>query len=187
MFEGEKVILRSVELSDLDDIMKNWNTLKLREFLSTPIPHSREEEEKWIRGTWEERRAGKGFQFAVDNKETKKFLGSVGLMGVDNVNRSAEVGIAIHAEENWGKGFGTDAMRVIIKVGFDYLNLHRIYLRVYDFNVRGIKSYTKIGFTEVGRHRQAHYVNGKYHDVVYMDLIRDEWLEKKKELGKEFQ
>ena len=187
MFEGEKVRLRSMELNDLDDVMKHWNNLKMREFLSLPIPYAREEEEQWIRGTWERRQAGKEYQFAVVDKQTNEFLGSVGLMSIDNINRSAEAGIAIHQEKNWSKGYGSDAMRVILKIGFDYLNLHRIYLRVYEFNERGIKSYTKVGYTEIGRHRQAQYIRGKYHDVIYMDILRDEWLEKKKELGKEFQ
>jgi len=187
MFVGEKVILRSMELTDLDDLMKHWNNLKMREFLATPMPFTREEEEQWVRNTWAQRQAGKEYQFAIENKETKEYLGSVGLMSVDNINRSAEAGIAIHQEKNWGKGYGTDAMRLILKVGFDYLNLHRIVLRVYEFNERGIKSYKKVGYTEVGRHRQAHYTNGKYCDVIYMDILRDEWEEKKKELGKEFQ
>ena len=76
MFEGEKVRLRSIELTDLDVIMENWNNLKLRRFLHEPRPFSREEEEEWIRSTWRRRKAGSDFQFAVEHKETKEFLGT---------------------------------------------------------------------------------------------------------------
>lgn len=177
MFEGEKVQLRSLELSDLDEIMKVWNNLKLREFLSSPLPFSRDEEEQWIKNTWEERRKGTGYQFAVENKETKEFIGGGGLFGINNLIRSAELGIAIYAEENWGKGYGTDTMRVLLKFGFDYLNLNRIQLRVVEFNVRGIKTYKKVGFKEVGRFRKTHFWEGEYSDQILMDILKDEWLE----------
>ena len=180
MFEGEKVLLRGIELTDLDAIMENWNTLKLRQFLSTPIPFSREEEKQWIQSTWERRRRGEAYQFAVENKETKKFIGTAGLFEIDNIAHSAELGIAIHAEKNWGKGFGTDTMKILLMFGFEYLNLNRIQLRVFDFNERAIKTYKKVGFTEVGKHRQAYFKDGEYGDVVFMDILREEWLNDKK-------
>lgn len=180
MYEGEKVRLRGVELSDLDSIMENWNNLKLRQFLSTPMPFSREEEKEWIQSTWERRKKGIAYQFAVEHKETKEFLGTAGLFDIDNIVRSAELGIAIHAEKNWGKGYGTDTMEVLLKIGFDYLNLNRIELRVFDFNERAIKTYKKVGFTEVGKHRQAYFRNSEYIDVIFMDILREEWLQKNK-------
>lgn len=178
MFDGEIVTLRGVELSDLDAIMEHWNTAELRSYLHYPIPNSREEEEEWIRGTWEARKKGSAYQFIIEKKDTKEVLGGVGLMGVDSINRTAELGIAIYAKKNWGKGYGTDAMKVILKFGFDILNLNRIQLRVYDFNIRGQKCYKKVGFTEVGRFRKAAFKDGKYHDVIFMDILRDEWKEK---------
>jgi len=175
LFDGDKVRLRGIELSDLDSIMKNWNNLKLRQFLSSPMPFSREEEEEWIKKTWEERRKGQAYQFAIEHKETKEFLGTAGLFDFDNFARSAELGIAIHAENNWGKGYGTDTMKVLLKFGFDYLNLNRIQLRVFDFNIRGISTYKKIGFIEVGKHRKAFFKDGEYHDVIFMDILKEEW------------
>ena len=175
MFEGEKVRLRSVELTDLDAIMENWNDLKLREFLSSPLPFAREEEKDWIKSTWQDRKAGRAYQFAVENKDSKEFLGTGGLFGFDNIVKTAELGIAIHAEKNWSKGYGTDTMRVLLKFGFDYLNLNRIELRVMDYNERGIKTYEKVGFTHVGRKRQGHYKNGSYNDVILMDILKEEW------------
>ncbi|MFW9924052.1 MAG: GNAT family N-acetyltransferase [Candidatus Thorarchaeota archaeon] len=181
MYEGDKVILRSVELSDLDEIMKNWNNLKLREFLSTPMPFSRDEEEQWIRSTWQNRKEGKSYQFTVINKETKEFLGTAGLFDFDNVAHSAELGIAIHAEKNWGKGFGTDTMNVLMHIGFDFLNLNRITLRVFEFNERAINTYKKVGFTQVGVHRQEFFKNGQYYNVVHMDILQEEWKKMKNE------
>ncbi|NHJ86975.1 MAG: GNAT family N-acetyltransferase [Asgard group archaeon] len=175
MFEGEKVILRGVELSDLDSIMESWNTLELRTFLSTPMPFSREEEENWIKSTWERRRSGQAYIFAVIDKNTKEFLGTAGLEDVSGIHKSAVLGIAIHKKENWSKGFGTDTMRVLLDIGFKYLNLNRIELFVFDFNIRGVKTYLKVGFKEVGKKRQAFYSNGKYNDMIIMDILREDW------------
>ncbi|MHA1355432.1 MAG: GNAT family N-acetyltransferase, partial [Candidatus Heimdallarchaeota archaeon] len=93
-----------------------------------------------------------------------------------NIVKTCELGIAIHAEKNWGKGYGTDTMRVLLKFGFDYLNMNRIELRVFEFNERGIKTYEKVGFTQVGRKRQGHYKNGSYYDVILMDILKEEWV-----------
>ena len=183
MFEGEKVRLRSVELSDLDDIMKYWNNLKLRRFLNTVLPISRGEEEEWIRSTWKSKKEGKEFIFTIEKLDTNKFLGMSGLHNVDWINRSAELGIAIHAEENWNKGYGTDAMKVLLKFGFDYLNLHRIELNVFVFNKRALRVYEKVGFKQIGRRRKSLFREAQYHDEILMDILRDEWVEmhKKKE------
>ncbi len=130
MFDGELVSLHGAELNDLDAIIEHWNDLKLRSFLYYILPNSREEEKEWIRSTWQSRKEGTAFTFTIENKQTKKFLGICCLTGLNYINRKAKLGIAIHAEKNWGKGYGTDAMKVLLKFGFDYLNLHRIELRV---------------------------------------------------------
>ena len=113
----------------------------------------------------------------LDDKKTGEFIGGGGLFGINNIIRSAELGIAIYEEKNWGKGYGTDAMKVLLKFGFDYLNLNRIQLRVVDFNVRGIKTYKKVGFKEVGKLRATHFWEGEYSDQILMDILKSEWIE----------
>jgi len=178
MFEGEKVILRTLELSDVEVILEHFNSLKLRTFLATPLPYAREEEENWIRNTWQQRQNGTAYHFAIVDKTTMNLIGTCGLANVHAIARTAELGIAIYEEKNWGKGFGTDTMKVLLRFGFEFLNLHRIQLQVYAFNVRAIRTYEKVGFTTVGKLRQAHFVNGKYVDVYLMDILVEEWLSK---------
>ena len=69
-------------------------------------------------------------------------------------------------------------MRVLLDIGFKYLNLNRIELFVFDFNIRGVKTYLKVGFKEVGKKRQAFYSNGKYNDMIIMDILREDWEKK---------
>ena len=183
MFEGKKVRLRSFELSDLDKIMEDWNKIDLRRELGPVVPHSRKEREEWIRSTWQDRSTGRSFAFAMDDIKTGEFLGHCILSNVRSINRTASVSIAIYKVKNRGKGYGTDAMRVLLKFGFDFLNLHRIGLNVFDTNPQAIRVYEKVGFTKVGVMRHTDFVEGQYVNDVAMDILEDEWreLQKKEE------
>jgi RimJ/RimL family protein N-acetyltransferase len=66
-------------------------------------------------------------------------------------------------------------MRLLLKHGFETLNLHRIFLRVYETNPRAIRTYEKVGFVHEGRMRQALYRQGQYHDILLMSVLRPEW------------
>ena len=180
MFEGKKVRLRSFELSDLEKIMEDWNKVNLRRELGPGVPHSRKEREEWIRNTWVDRSAGRSFTFAMDDIKTGEFLGHCILASVRPINRTAKVSIAIYKEENRGKGYGTDAMRVLLRFGFEYLNLHRIGLNVFETNPQAISVYEKVGFTKVGVLRHTDFVEGQYVNDVAMDILEDEWRELKK-------
>jgi RimJ/RimL family protein N-acetyltransferase len=78
-------------------------------------------------------------------------------------------------EKHRNDGYGTEALKLAVGFGFDVLNLNNIELKVYDFNERAAKSYLKVGFKEYGRRRQAYYLNGEYHDVICMDILREDF------------
>lgn len=178
LFEGEKVILRSLELSDLDAMMEHWNKLDIRHNVGSAIPHSRQNREDFIRNSWKLRSEGKGYIFAIERKDTHEFLGHVSIYIQRNRARSADLGIMIHNKENWDKGYGSDAMKVVLEFGFNYQNLHRIELSVYPNNKRAIHVYKKLGFKEVGKKRETRFMNGKYQDEVIMDILQREWRKK---------
>lgn len=85
------------------------------------------------------------------------------------------IGIGIGERAYWGRGYGTDAMRVMLRYAFTELNLYRISLNVFDYNVRAIRSYEKVGFVLEGRQRQAMRRDGRCWDMVFMSILRDEW------------
>ena len=74
-----------------------------------------------------------------------------------------------------GRGYGTDAMRLIVGFGFREVGLHRIQLGVYSFNPRAIAAYRKAGFIEEGRRREAIYHDGHWYDNVQMSILEHEW------------
>ncbi len=177
MLVGRKVRLRSFELSDLDEIMKHWNRMELRRLLGNVDrgPASRDEEEDWIRDTWKLRQEKRAFLFAVEATAEKKLIGGSGLFNFNWASRSAEVGISIYNPEYWGRGYGVESLNLILGFAFRDLNLNRVGLEVFDFNERAKKCYLKVGFREVGRKREARFIEGQYHDGIMMDILRDEW------------
>lgn len=106
----------------------------------------------------------------------------IGMCGVHRleecrgVNRSAEFGIGIGEKELWGKGYGSEATKLVLEWSFIHRNLNRVWLGVLSNNERAIKCYEKCGFVEEGRMRQHMWSQGKYHDLVIMGALRDEWL-----------
>ena len=125
LLEGKRVRLRSFELSDLDEIMKHWNTLELRKLVGSVDrgPVARNEEEDWIRNTWKQRQERQAFTFAIETITSSKLIGGTGLFDIDWTSRSAEVGISIYNSEYWGKGYGVESLRVILDFAFRDLNL----------------------------------------------------------------
>ncbi len=180
MIEGKRVRLRSLELSDLDEIMKHWNDMELRNLVGSADngPMSRNDEEEWIKSTWKQRQERKAFHFAIETITDNKLIGGTGLFEIDWTSRSATVGISIYNPEYWGKGYGEESMNLLLSFAFRNLNLNRLELDTFDFNKRAQKCYLKVGFKEVGRRRKARFIDGQYRDDMIMDVLKDEWLVK---------
>ena len=102
-------------------------------------------------------------------------IGFLDLSGFNWSTRDAWVGIGLGEREFWGKGYGTEAMQIILRYAFQEMNLNRINLNVFEYNSRAQKSYLKCGFVEEGRSRQSMLRDGKRWDMVYMGLLRSEW------------
>lgn len=101
-------------------------------------------------------------------------IGNVALWGARLKDRCATLGIAL-GREHAGRGYGTDAMRVIVDYGFREIGLHRIELQVAPFNPAGIRTYEKIGFVEEGRRRELVWHDGRWYDEVLMAILDHEW------------
>jgi len=177
MIEGKTVRLRSVELSDVDELVESWNNIELRNLLGAAAlgPMSRGEEEEWVRSTWKDKRERTRFVFAIEEVKEKKLLGTASLFNCNWVDRSAVLGIDIHGSENWGKGYGSEAVRLLLDFAFKSLNLNRVELEMLDFNERAQRCYRKVGFKEIGIRRQGKFVDGKPRNVILMDILKDEW------------
>jgi RimJ/RimL family protein N-acetyltransferase len=102
-------------------------------------------------------------------------VGVAGLHQMDFKARHAVFGITIGVKEAWGQGFGTEATFLLLRHAFETLNLNRVWLQVYDYNTRGLRTYEKLGFQKEGLLRQDCYREGRYWDTILMGLLRAEW------------
>ena len=178
MYYGERVKLRALEMSDLDNIMKGWNNFEMRRFLNGAMPMSQNMEKEWLEKATKAKPWQDGsITLAIEDKKTGEFLGTAGIFDINKQTQRAEFGIAIHSPENWGKGYGTDATKVMLWIGFQVLGLNSIYLYTASYNERGQKAYEKAGFKTVGTFRQAVFIEGQFHNFIAMDILKDEFLE----------
>lgn len=173
MFENKMIKLRKLSANDYTTYHDWRNDIEVMETTSPQLDiYTLEETEQYISAIVSQSTA-KGY--LIEYKETEQTVGIVSLINIDYKNRSAECIIDIGVKDMWGKGIGTAAISLILEFAFNELNLHRVYLQVFSFNERAIKLYEKMGFIHEGKFRQALYRMGKWHDIVIMGILKDEY------------
>ncbi len=177
MIYGERIRLRAVERDDLPRFVAWLNDPEVTAGLSMSLPLSQVDEEAWYDQMIKQPPERHPMVIEVCLQDNWLPVGDCGFNTIDYQSRSGEIGIFIGQKDLWNQGYGTETMRLILKHGFNTLNLHRIFLRVFETNMRAIRSYEKAGFVLEGRLRQAQFRNGKYEDVLLMSVLRPEWQE----------
>lgn len=176
MLIGKKVRLRALEREDLPNCVRWLNDRDVTQFLLQNFPLSKAMEESW----YDSQLAippTSGQVMAIDTLVDGLWMhiGNTGLHHVDPVTREAEFGIFIGEKGYWNKGFGREATLLTLKHGFEDLNLNRIFLFVFENNLRGIASYKAAGFIQEGTLREAIFKNGRYYNVLVMSVLHSEW------------
>jgi len=120
------------------------------------------------------REGNNSFHFHIRTLEDDKLIGFTSIW-VSWTNQVGWFGIGIGDPDYRGKGYGSDAISVLMRYAFHELNLHRLTLGVFSYNTRAIRAYTKLGFVEEGRLREALFRDGKRHDILHMGLLRRDW------------
>jgi RimJ/RimL family protein N-acetyltransferase len=169
---GNAIYLRSVELEDGTTVAAWLNDPDVRRFLRGRLPLSRLAEEAFLRRISE---SENDLVLGIVVRQSDQLIGVLGLHQLDNRNRHALFGITIGDKNAWNKGYGTEATELVLRFAFRTLNLHRVWLHVYEFNERAQHVYEKIGFRTEGRLRQDTFREGRYWDTIVMGLLRDEW------------
>ena len=120
----------------------------------------------------------KEHNYSIVDLETNELIGSCGFLDIDYVNQTAETGIFIGKKTFWNKGYGTEALSLLIDYGFKALNFNNIMLKVYDYNKVAIRCYEKIGFRYIGIRREALLRDLTRHDIVFMDILKNDFCKK---------
>ena len=170
---GEHVVLGPLR-SDLIGTHLRWgNDWATYRFLdSIQGPGTREHVTNWLR------QATSGalpYDFLIYERATLQPMGTAGLRDVDFRQGTAEFTIGIGEPDQRGKGYGSEATRLTLVYAFNILGLHNVMLRVMAFNAVPMRTYRAVGFREIGRRRQAHWLGGRFWDMIYMDMLAGEF------------
>ena len=176
MLIGKNVRLRALEKEDAHNCTRWLNDPEVIKFLYMNSPISFAMEEKWFESQLlKSPNEGQVFAIEVLVKDQWVYIGNTGLDKIEPVNAQAEFGIFIGEKEFWNKGCGKEAARLILKHGFEDLNLNRIYLYVFENNLRAISAYNAVGFVQEGLLRNAVYKNGQFNNMLIMSVLHSEW------------
>lgn len=177
---GERVRLRANERGDVAKFHEWINDPEVTRGLALYLPMSMTDEENWFDGLSKRDPNERPLSIEVRKGRVWKLVGNCGVFGIELTHRSGELGIMIGDKTEWDKGYGSEAMTLLLRHAFETLNLNRAFLRVYADNTRAVRSYEKAGFVLEGRLREAVYKHGKYDDVLIMSVLRSEWMKRKK-------
>lgn len=174
MYFGDKVKLRAYKKEDIPLACEYMNDSETKKLLvnNIPFPMSLEQEEKWFEGL-----AGlkDTYNFAIEALEEGKYIGGCGINSINWLSRIVTVGIFIGDKNYWGKGYGTDAMKVLLRFIFEQMNMNKVKLNVFGFNQRAKRSYEKCGFKVEGVLKQEIFRDGQYYDDYAMAILFEEW------------
>lgn len=176
--KGNKVLLRAMELEDMDFLRNMINDEKMEHnVIGWSFPISKYEQERW-------------FESQIQNKNNVRFIieaegqaiGLATLTNIDWKNRKACHGIKLFSDDIKGKGYGTDTVIAIMKYAFEELQLNKIYSTILEENEISRKLYRKCGWTEEGCLRKSIFKNNKYNNEIFVGILREEYESKKENL-----
>lgn len=165
--EGKQVYLSPINLEDCETYTRWINdlntTVRLGNASATISLYS---EKAFLENMVKEQN-----QFAIIKKEDDQLLGNCGLLEVNHIHNTSKVGLFIGEDANRGKGYGTEALSLLLSYSFKVLNLNNIMLQVFAFNENAIGAYKKLGFREIGKRSQSYLLDGTYYDEIYMEIL----------------
>jgi RimJ/RimL family protein N-acetyltransferase len=177
IFRGELVRLSGDDPQTVAEAFSRWNRdSEYARLLDDEPPklYSVKSFKAWLERKFDQDDEFRYF-FTIRTLEEDQLIGFIGLFGIQWNHGSAWVGIGLGERDYWGKGYGTDAMRLILRYAFRELNLYRLNLDVFAYNPRAIRSYEKAGFKIEGREPKSVLRDGQRYDMILMGILREEW------------
>ncbi|TQR37013.1 N-acetyltransferase [Lysinibacillus sphaericus] len=177
LFESSRVKLRKMTKEDTELYHKWRNDVEVMHSTNPSLDvYPMEETKDFVDHVILGNHAGKSYIMVEKGKESP--IGIVALINIDYKNRNAECIIDIGEKEYWGKGYGSEGLKLLLDYAFYEMNLHRVYLKVFSFNDKAISLYNKIGFHQEGSSRQSLFRDGTWYDIVHMGILQNEYFEK---------
>ena len=177
--ENDKLMQFQVVVANPPFSLSKWDS----GFLSNVANENDKKKEKmkaeldpYKRFDWGVPPSSKGdYAFAIIKRDENTLLGNASIMDVNPVCRTGTLGIFIGEQKERNKGYGAEALKLLLDYGFNILNLNNINLAVFSFNKNAIACYKKIGFKEYGVRHECYFLNGKYYDEILMEILRKDY------------
>lgn len=168
---GTLVRLRPLVAGDADAMFASLHDPETLRLTGTRRTFTREQVAAWCAGL---EAADDRVDLAIEAAADGAYLGEVVLNEIDPLDRCASFRIALAGIRHAGRGYGTEAARLMLTYAFDELGLHRVELEVFAFNPRAIHVYEKLGFRREGVRREALRQDGAWHDAITMGMLEGE-------------
>ena len=176
VLETERLILRKPEISDASDVLVFRGDPVVQKY-DDPAIHTIQEAQEFINELLEEFRTKEGISWVMELKVQKIVFGAFGLHHWDRYHRRAEAGYGI-AHAYWGQGYASEALKVMLRYGFERMNLNRIYAGTIADNHASVRLLESNGFTREGTQRKHSWEDdGTFHDSAIYGLLANEFLQ----------
>jgi RimJ/RimL family protein N-acetyltransferase len=174
LLQGSLVRLAALRPEDFEEIAKSQLDTRAWRLMDTrpAAPASAKSHEEWFT---EESKKENVFRFTIRSLADDSFLGFAELDGVDWPHGDTGLGIALLDPDTWGKGYGRDAMELLLRFSFAELNMHRVTLTVFEYNDRAVSLYEGLGFQREGTYRERLLRDGERYDMYLYGILRSEW------------
>lgn len=174
LLKGNRVKLTAIEEEDIKTIASWYSDADfLRYFDKVPAcPKTEQQLTEWINKC---QTSNNCFPFAIRSVEDNRTIGYIELDNVQWWNGVANLGIGIGSKGQRGKGYGREAMELLLEFAFNEINLHRVQLNVFSYNERAIMLYEKVGFQREGCYREFVHKDGQYFDMYLYSILSHEW------------
>ncbi len=166
---GSKIYLKKISFSNLKTCFRWLKDPQINKYLSKNIKDlTYKRELEWFNSI---KNSNTDIVFSINTIKENRYIGNCGLHKIDLKNLSCELGIFIGEKEFQNKGFGTDAIKTLIKFAVHSLNIKKLYLIVYEYNTRALKVYEKCGFYTISILKNYHFYNDKYWNAYLMQYL----------------
>ncbi len=169
---GKRVQLRPIEKGDLPLIVRWNNDPEIRGLTGEVYPATLQSEEAWYDRIKDD---SSRVWFIIEERETGNPIGECGLLRIFPAWRTTDLTIILGEKSSHGKGYGTEAIHLLMDYAFGALAMHRISIGVVGFNQHALAFYEKVGFRREGIQRDGYFYNHRFGDFVMLSILEDEF------------